>query len=1003
MRRHALLLVLLMLFGSMQLFAQNASVRGTVKDIQGEPLIGVTVLVKGTTQGTATDFDGQYEITNLPEAAVLRVSQMGMKAQEITVGNKTVINVILEEDSQLLDDVVVVGYGTAKAKDLTSPIANIKSDEITKLSSSNAMQSIQGKVAGVQIVSTGEPGAGPAVRVRGVGSFNNESPLYVVDGMFYDNIDFLNPADIEDMSVLKDASAAAIYGVRAANGVVLVTTKKGSFAQQAKISYNGYVGFQTPANMMKMASSSQYAEMLMEKDTDGSSLAILNNSVRLWGGENGIPTTNTDWYKELTQKALMHNHSVDLTGGTEKAAYTVGLSYLKQEGILKYNSDYSRFTVRTKGDYKPFDWLKVGTNVVIVKGDKIAGNNDAWYKAFTTPSIIPVHDYNNEAASEEKFASPSALGLTNGFYANPVASAFYHSSNNETLQILPSFYAELSIIPSKLTFRTSYSQDLRLDRYWAYTPVYFVSDNQKNDRSSLTKSDSFDFNHIIDNVLTYTESYKNHNFNVMLGNSIREENNRFLKATAQDVPAGRPEWGYINLGNGETAKGYDGGSTYRGLSFFGRATYNYDSKYLLSLTMRADGSSKYNEKWGYFPSIGAGWVVSEEGFMADQKIFDFLKLRASWGKLGNDKVAASAGFAGINNVTGVVGDNQVPGYINQNNFSWLKWEVVDETNIGFEAAFLNNRLKVDADYYNRITNNAVVSVPMPITGEFIPGNYGKIQNSGFELTLNWADKVGKDFSYNVGFNVSTLKNEVKALKDGVPYLLTNSAEFRTIIMPGEAINSFYGYKVLGVYQNEEQIKNDPIAVKNGLVPGDLIYQDLNGDNVIDAKDRQVLGSALPKVTFGANIGLNWKNLDFSMAMTGVAGNKIVNQKRGVRRFDSNLNYDAELVENRWQGEGSSNKYPSAAGLDKPWNISNFSSFLIESGNYFRIQNMQLGYTFNNIGPKGKKGALLRMYVSADRPFTAFSYNGFTPEVAGGFDTQTYPMASNYTFGVRLTY
>lgn len=991
----------LFILSSVVALAQSATVKGIVKDTYGEPLIGVTVLVKGTTQGTATDFDGNYELKNVSADAVLRFSQMGMKPQEITVGDKTTINVTLSEDTQLLDDVVVVGYGTAKAKDLTSPIANIKSDEITKVATANAMQAVQGKIAGVQVVNTGEPGSGPSVNIRGVGSFGNASPLYVVDGMFYDNIDFLNPSDIEDMSVLKDASAAAIYGVRAANGVVLVTTKKGAFAQDAKITYNGYVGIQTPTNMVKMANTSQYAQMLREKDTDGSYLSTLSNAAALWGGENGIPTTNTDWYDQLLQNAFMQSHSLDVTGGTEKAAYTVGLSYLKQDGILKYNSGYERFTLRTKGDYKPFNWLNLGTNVVLVKGHKTSSSNDAFFKAFTTPSMIPVYDANNEG-STDGFASPVQLGLKNGLMANPVAQAYYNSSNNEVWQMLPSAYAEISLIPSKLKFKTTYTLDLRLDRYWAFTPSYHVSENQTQTRSFLSKADSFDFNHVIDNVITYTDSFGKHNLTAMLGNSVREENNRTLKAEAYDVPAGRPEWGYINLGDETTRKGTDSGHTYRGVSFFGRALYNYDHKYLLSLTMRADGSSKFNDKWGYFPSVGAGWVVSEEGFMRDQKIFDLLKLRASWGKLGNDRGAASAGFAGINNVTGVVGDQLLPGFTNKDTFSWLTWEVVDETNIGLEASFLNNRLRLDADYYRRMTNNAIVNAPMPITNEMIPGNYGKILNAGFEMNLNWADKIGKDFDYSIGFNMSTLKNEVKALKEGVPHLLSADVAYQTIIKPGEAINSYYGLKAVGVYQNEEQIKNDPIAVANKLKPGDLMFEDVNGDNVIDANDRQILGSAIPKIMYGFNLAMGYKNFDFSMSMNGVAGNKIVNKKRGGR-IDPYLNYDADLVNNRWHGEGTSNSYPSAAALDNSWTYRYLSSFLVESGNYFRIQNMQLGYTFKHIGPKSKKGAMLRMYVSADRPFTAFSYNGFTPEISGGFDQQTYPMASNYTFGVRLTY
>ncbi|MGL4780708.1 MAG: SusC/RagA family TonB-linked outer membrane protein [Bacteroidales bacterium] len=1003
MRQKFIYLTFLLLLCATEIFAQTHTLKGVVKDSHGEPLIGATVLLIGTGHGTATDYDGNYELADLPAEGMLRFSSIGMKTIEVAIPKGSVLDIVMHDDTEQLEEVVVVGYGTAKLKDLTSPIANIKGDEISKSSSSNAMQAIQGKVAGVQVVSNGEPGAGPAVRIRGVGSFTNESPLYVVDGMFYDNINFLNSNDIEDISVLKDASAAAIYGVRAANGVVLVTTKKGSFAQQAKVSYNGYVGLQHATNMLKMADGSQYTMMLQEVG-GAQNQAILDKAAQLWGANpDGTPSTNTNWYKELTRPAFMQNHSVDVTGGTEKAAYTVGLSYLDQDGIMNAKSDFNRFTMRTKGDYKPFDWLKIGTNVILSKSTKNAANNDAWYKAFTAPAIVPVYDPEN-SRNEEGFSDMGLAGFNNGFFANPIASAHYYSAKNEILQVLPSIYAEVSILPNKLSFKTTYNQEFNLDRFLGYTPSYQVSDIQKNDVSMLVKQYTFSNNFIWDNILTYTDSKDKHSWNVMLGQSLRQENVRWMKGTAEDVDMDKPEWGYIDKGT--NTKAFDGGATYNGLSFFGRGTYNYDSKYLLSLTMRADASSKYNEKWGYFPSVGLGWVASEESFMKNQKVFDFLKARASWGLLGNDKVDASAGFAGI--LTGVgnsgaFGDILVPGFINQNTFSWLKWEVVEEINAGIEATFLANRLRLEADYYSRTTHDAVVACPMPITGEMVNGNYGKIRNSGFELNLNWSDNIGKDFSYNVGFNMTTLKNEVLSLKDGVPYLYTNSAEFRTIIKPGEAINSYYGLKVLGVYQNQAQIEADPIAKANALVPGDFIYQDLNGDGQINDDDRQILGNKLPKFTYGANVGMSWKNMDFSMNFSGVAGNHIVNQKRGIRRFAGNVNYDANLVENRWHGEGTSNSYPSAAGMVKDWNIGKFNSFLVEKGNYFRVQNIQLGYTFENIARQNKKGPALRLYVNADNPFTFFKYNGFTPEIGSGFDTTTYPMASTYTFGVRLTY
>lgn len=996
-------LILLLLMSTTWAFAQNHSLKGVVKDSKGEPLIGATVLLVGTGQGTATDYDGKYELTNLPKEGTLRFSSIGMKAVEVPVPKESVLNIVLQDDSEQLDEIVVVGYGTAKLKDLTSPIANIKADEISKSSSSNAMQAIQGKVAGVQIINNGEPGAGPTVQIRGVGSFNDGGPLYVVDGMFYDNINFLNSNDIEDISVLKDASAAAIYGVRAANGVVLVTTKKGSFSQQAKVSYNGYVGIQTPVNMLKMATGSQYTMMLQEAGGD-QNLDILNKSAQLWGANaDGTPSTNTNWYKELTRNALMQNHSVDVTGGTEKAAYTVGVSYLSQDGIMDAKSDFDRFTMRTKGDFKPFDWLKIGTNVIFTKSTKNTPNNDAWFKAFTAPSIVPVYDDNN-IKSNDGFSNMMLAGFTNGYFANPVASAHYMSTKNEIMKVLPSFYAEVGLIPNKLTFKSTYNVEFNLDRFMEYNPVYYVSDNQRNDNSTLKKQYNYNFNYILDNILTYTDNKGKHSWTAMLGNSIRQENYRWLQGTAKNVNMAKPEWGYIGQGTDQFSN--DGGETNNGVSFFGRGTYNYDDKYLLSLTMRADGSSKYNEKWGYFPSVGLGWILSEESFMKNQKVVEFLKLRASWGKLGNDKIQPSAGFAGIQagiNNSGAFDNVLVPGYVIEDSFSWLSWEVVDETNVGLESTFLNSRLRFEADYYTRTTNNAVVYVKMPISGTTIAGNYGKIRNSGVELSLNWSDRIGKDFSYHVGVNMTTLKNEVLKIKDNVPVLYTNSAEFRTIVKPGEAINSYYGLKVLGVYQNQEQINADPIAVANGLVPGDFIYQDTNGDGTISDDDRQNLGNKLPKLTYGMNMGFAWKNLDFSMSFNGVAGNHIVNQKRGVRRFAGNINYDANLVENRWHGEGTSNSYPSAAGLVKNWNIGQFNSFLVEKGDYFRIQNIQLGYTFENIAPKSKRGPALRLYVNADNPFTFFKYNGFTPEVPSGFDTVTYPMASVYSFGVRLTY
>ena len=1017
MKRKATLTFFLFLFCGFvfTIQAQTKTVTGKVIEAATDlPAIGVTVMVKGTTNGTITSTDGTYELKNVAPDAVIQFSSVGMRTIQEPLNGRSIINVVIEEDLQALDEVVVVGYGTAKMKDLTSPIAVVKGAEIVKNTTTNPMQALQGKVAGVQIVNSGEPGAGPTVRIRGVGSFDKDKtgPLYVVDGMFFDNIDFLNNNDIQEMSILKDASAASIYGVRAANGVVIVTTKKGDLNSKATVTYDGYVGFQKAVNVLKMANSAQYATMQYEK-YNATDSARVTNSINRYGaviGPDGkptnIPAVNTDWYDALLRTAFMQNHNLDITGGTNKASYSIGLNYQTQQGVMKANNDYKRFNMRARGDYQVFKWLKVGANIVLSDANRRLPNNDAWFYAFISPSLYPVYDLNNTAATPIKYGSIQDIGYDN-YYSNPVAVANYYEKKTETFQVLPSFFADIALLPqNKLNFRTSLSQDISIVRSLEYTPVYTVGGNQQNLNSRLVKTNDFYNNYIWDNTLTYKDQFGVNNLSVMLGHSMRGENWRQLEGSAENVPGGEPEYKYISQGTADSRRSSDNGTSYNGISFFGRVMYDYAGKYLLSATMRADGSSKYQEKWGYFPSVGVGWVMSEEDFMSGQRVFDYLKIRGSWGKLGNDKIQPSDGFASIEtglDASGVFGDVLVPGYINQSYFSYLRWEVVDEVNAGFDAGFLNNRLSAEFDYYRRVTKNAVIATPLPMGAGELLGNNGKILNEGFEITLNWSDKIGSDFRYNIGLNFSTLRNRVQDL-NGTPYIYGGSAEFRTITKVGEAINSFYGLKQIGVYQTQEQIDADTdegrIARKYGLKPGDFIYEDLNGDGSIDDQDRQIIGDALPNFTYGGSLGFEWKNVDFGLSFMGVTGNQIVNEKRGIRRYQGDINYDREWVENRWTGAGTSNTYPSAEGSVNPWNIAKFSSFLIEKGAYFRIQNIQVGYTFQHIGQKGPK---LRLSITAERPFTAFSSNGFTPEIADGFDRQVYPLAASYSFGVRLTY
>lgn len=997
-----------MLLFTTSIWAQSIKVTGQVLDgASKQPIPGVNILVKGTNNGVTTTPDGTFSI-NAKVNDVLVVSFVGMKSQSVQLKSNEPLTIVLESDSRQMDEVVVVGYGTSKAKDLTAPIAVVKSSDIVKHATSSPMGALQGKVAGLNIINNGQPGASPEVRIRGIGSFGDTKPLYVVDGMFFSDISFLNNNDIEDISILKDASAASIYGVRAANGVVLVTTKKGRLNSKSTITYDGYVGVQKATNVLKMANSQQYAMMQLEK-RNATDSSVIRNSINQFGGNlaSMTPGTNTSWYNQLLRDAVMQNHSLDVSGGNSKATYSFGGSYLYQEGIMNAKNDYERFNLRAKTDYLVDSWLKLGASLVVSSSTLNSPNNTAWQAAYQSPSIFPVYDSRRSAADAypEKFASPSQIGMAN-YFGNPVAMAKYYNDKTLGTQIIPTFSAEIHFLPeNKLVFRTAYNQEITFSQHRKYDMAYKVGPGQLNSTSNLKKEDNYYRNYVWDNTLTYTDNFGKHNLTALLGNSIRDESWRNLWGNATGVPYEREENLYISQGNAAGRTTGDDGSTNRGLSYFGRVAYNYDGKYLLSATMRADGSSKYQEKWGYFPSAGAAWVVTEEPFMKQQSVVDFLKIRASWGQLGNDKIQASDGFASIQQnlgTSGVFGNSVINGYINQVYFSYLRWEVVNELNAGFDANFLKNRLVTSFDYYRRTTSNAVINAPLAMGAGSLLGNNGKIRNSGIEATISWQDKIGSDFSYNIGANITTIKNRVVNL-NGLPYLLGGTAEFRTISEVGHPLNAFFGNRIAGVYQNAAEIAADPIAVANGLKPGDFKYVDENKDGVIDDKDRVILGSPIPNFTYGFNVGLSYKALEFSATFQGQSGNKIVNRKRGDRRWQSDINYDEDMVVNRWTGEGSTNSYPSAAGTINPWNISKFNSFYIEDGSYIRIQNIQLAYSLTNKKIGSFTVPTIRFSLMAERPYTFFKSNGFTPEVANGFDTQVYPLAATYSFGIRIVY
>ncbi|WP_423997546.1 SusC/RagA family TonB-linked outer membrane protein [Maribacter sp. IgM3_T14_3] len=991
-------------------FAQNEiSVSGTVTDDNGQPLPGASIIVKGTTTGTQTDFDGLYALNNVPNNGTLVISYIGYSTQEIAVNGQTTMDISLSEDSQALDEVVVVGYGTQKKADLTGSIATIKTEDITRTPTSAAMQSLQGKVAGLQVVSSGAPGTGPTIRVRGIGSYvgGASNPLYVVDGTFFDDIDFLNTEDIETISVLKDASASAIYGVRAANGVVLIETKSGKINQKPEITYNGYQGVQIAQNVVKLSNSEQFATLARESGSDAEAQSI-ENAIQRYGRSRinpNVPDVNTDWYDLILRHALQQNHSIGVAGGTESVTYSLGLNYFEQEGILNMKNDYERFNIRSKINVDITDRLNIGVSTLFSNGTTYRPESTAFALAYYATPTMPVLDPSKTEAYPRPYANAQDLGYRGTQNPFPVME---NTENRDKIRnTLTTVDLNYQLVPDKLTLKTAFYHNFETtETREVRLPYFFGNGNAFRENAELVKRNATFSEQTWDNTLTYNDSYGKHNLTALVGTSYRDRSYEQLEAKGLNFPNGPgigDESYFLDLANSIDVDGVgDDGVRQYFFSYFGRIAYNFDSKYLLYGTFRADGTSKYQEKWGYFPTVGVGWVVSEESFLENSNVIDFLKLRASWGELGNANVDSSTGGITSDAVDGVFGDVRYPGLVTSSDFEALKWEVTAETNVGLTARLFDNKLTIDSDYYVRETRDAVI----PVSRLLVPGetrqNVGVIRNSGFEIVANWNQKVSDNFSFSVGGNFSTLDNEVLDLAGQENLTSGGDTAQRTVV--GGTISPFFGLKVDGVYQTDEEIQSDPAAqaaIADGLTvaPGDLKFVDQNGDMVIDAQDRVDLGSYLPTYSFGFNLGMNYKAWDFNLNVIGQGGNVIANQKRFAIRQTPDANIDRDFAVNRWNGAGSTNSYPSARGIRNPWSNQFLSSFFVEKGDFVRLQNVTLGYTLPKLN--GKFNPDIRFYITAERPLTFFNYNGFTPEVSDGRDTQTYPIPGVYTVGVNI--
>jgi TonB-linked SusC/RagA family outer membrane protein len=977
--------------------AQNPiSITGTVTEKNGSGIPGASVVVKGTTTGTVADSDGKFAIT-APDNATLVVTFIGFVAQEVPVNNRTTLTVTLAEDVTSLNEVVVVGYGTQRKVDVTGATSSVKGEELAKQPVLTATQALQGKAAGVQIISSGQPGTSPVIRVRGTGTaLAGTAALFVVDGVLTDDISNINTADIVSMDVLKDASATAIYGSRGANGVVIITTKKGS-AGGLKVNYTNNIGMRSAANLVQMANAEEYANYVS---------AASGNAVQ-------PGTVSTDWYGEILRNAWYQNHNLSLAGGSDKATYFLSMGYFTDEGIVIDNK-YKRFNIRSNNDFILTDKIKVGFMTSYANG------NDRRVNLGTA--------YNNAYR-----AAPTIPGIENGKYGNTsvyqnVGNAILDIKNNNNQavnnRLQGSAYLEFKPVQA-LTYRSSLGGDwiTQNERVYVYqfnndTATFLApGGNQRNPNSTLDIRYTKTFRWVWDNTLTFSKSFDKHNLTVLVGTTAEQYRQEWVSAFRRDVPAVPSLW-YIGTGNANTSTNDGNGDKWARNSYLGRVNYNFNDRYLFTATLRADGSSRFpsQNRWGYFPSVGAGWVLSSENFMQSQQLFETLKLRASWGRVGNDRIPSDAFTVTVtpNLAYPYGGGIATPGSaITQIKDPNLKWEVTEEFDLGLEFAMLKGRLTGEIGYYTKKSKDLLINVKVPsVTGDadgVVLTNAASIQNNGLEVALNWRGNITEELSYRIGGNLTLNQNKVIGLNGGQPILdggIGGNQIYTTKTDNGQPVGSFYLLQVLGVFQNQSEIdsyKNSQgQVIQPSASPGDFKYQDTDGNGRIDDNDRVFAGSYQPKAYFGITGSLSYKGWDFSADIYGNVGNQVYNGKKAFRQGILD-NVEADMAYSRWTPSNGSQTEPAANGGFLP-----ASTYFMESGSFVRLNNVTLGYTLPTTLMQKIKIQSIRIFVTAQNLFTYQKFSGFTAELPGdptraGIELNAYPTTRTLAAGLNVNF
>lgn len=987
---------------------QAKNITGTVLDNSGEPIIGANVVVKGTTNGTITDMDGNFSI-EADAKATLNISYIGYLPKEIVVGNEKSIRILLTEDTKTLDEVVVIGYGTQKKADLTGAVANVSTEKLNTQSNVNIGQALQGKIAGVDIVSQGgAPGQSSRIMVRGIGTLNNANPLYIVDGMYMSNMDNLNPNDIESIDVLKDASSAAIYGSRAANGVIIVTTKSGTNTEgKPIIDASANLGVQSPSKYLDMLGASDWARL-----TTVSRAAIGKEPLEM--AQDLQSKESNDWQRLMMGPALMQNYNLTVRGGTKYFTYYTGLGYVNQDGTVK-GTNYQRYNAQFKSEYKR-GWFTFGNNVVMStqQNNPLFGFSRGGYQGIILQSIptLAQYDPTNEKGGYGKVYGdatdiPNPLGILDENLTRRTWNGYNAYVN---------LYAEIKL-PFGLKYRLNATPDFSLERNTTYENVYDFG--LRNNAVSSMKDDKKTSNNLlIENLLSFDQTFGKHKVSALLGYSYQNYHSRYIMASGKGMPDGIYEVGAATQDRMNDAYSSESALT----SIISRVFYSYDNRYLLTATYRRDGSSKFakNNRYGHFPSVSAGWNVAQERFMENLNWLDQLKIRGGYGVLGNQEIDnymyTSVVTSNINYPDGNGG--LISGAFPKDFANpAIKWEETAMTNVGIDLAFLNTRLTVTADWYQKNTKDILLKVPIPVStgGANDPvRNAGKIKNTGVEWTIGWNDATSKDFSYGITFTGNAMDNEVIAMGDANQVIEggTNRLNVPTTrTLAGYPIGGFWLIPTEGLFQNQAEVDTytkDGNLIQPNAKPGDIRFKDSNGDGKITDTDREYYGSPFPTVTLGLNFNMAYKGFDLLLGLQGVFGNKIYNAtKLDLEGVNKGTNFLATTLD-YWTPENPNASHPRLVWDDPNQNSRPQSDRYLEDGSFFRLRNVQLGYTFPNRFFQDKIQKL-RVYMNAENVFTATGYSGYSPDInsgdatSRGFDNFVYPTNRVFMLGFNLSF